>query len=227
MIAALCSAAAVLVLGAMVRPRPPARCPEPAHAAKPDSTDRRSRFRLRRPVRPDRSGDAAETAAWCESLARVVRGGSTLVTAICTVEPPDRHRATTDRITLALERGRRLGETLDVESPSPHLTLALSVLRACAVNGGPPAEPLDRAAATLRSRAVAAAERRTQSAQARMSAVVMTVLPIAMLLLLLATSATTRHAATSPVGLIALATGGALNVVGWRWMRRIIDGRPT
>lgn len=132
-----------------------------------------------------------------------------------------------DRITLALDRGRGLGEALAVHSSSPHLTLAISVMRACSINGGPPAEPLDRAAATLRARANAAAERRAQSAQARMSAVVMTVLPLAMLALLLTTSASSRHAAISPTGLIAIVSGGCLNVIGWRWMRGIIGGRDT
>ena len=74
---------------------------------------------------------------------------------------------------------------------------------------------------------MAAAERRTQSAQARLSAVVMTVLPLAMLGLLLVTSSTTRQAATTPLGLLVIATGAVLNLAGWRWMRRIIVGRPT
>ena len=43
-----------------------------------------------------------------------------------------------------------------------------------------------------------------------------------MLGLLLATSSTTRAAALTPVGSAAIAVGAALNVVGWRWMRRII-----
>ncbi len=132
-----------------------------------------------------------------------------------------------DPITLAVDRGRALTDALDVRSPSPHLALALSVLRACTANGGPPAEPLDRAAATLRARAVAAAERQTQSAQARLSAVVMTVLPVAMLVLLLLTSSATRAAAGSPLGVLAVTIGGALNLIGWRWMRRIITGRSA
>lgn len=226
MIAALLAAMGVLVIGAKVRPLPPARCPD--HQTGPDTVTpptRRRRFGSPRRDRPHRPVDPAEVAAWCDALSRVVRGGSTLVSAICSVEPPAGCRPVSDRITLALDRGRGLGEALAVQSTSPHLTLALSVLRACAANGGPPAEPLDRAAATLRARAIASAERQTQSAQARMSAVVMTVLPVAMLALLLVTSASTRHAAISPTGLIAIASGGCLNTAGWWWMRRIIGGR--
>lgn len=226
MIAALLAAVGVLLIGAKVRPLPPARCPDPQPRPAPVApSTRRRRFGSSRRVRPHRPADPAEVAVWCDALSRVVRGGSTLASAICSVEPPAGCRPVSDRITLALDRGRGLGEALAVQSTSPHLTLALSVLRACATNGGPPAEPLDRAAATLRARAIASAERQTQSAQARMSAVVMTVLPVAMLALLLVTSATTRHAAASPVGLIAITSGGCLNTAGWWWMRRIIVGR--
>ncbi len=228
MITAVFAAIGILAIGATVRPAPPARCPKPHTESDSTATPARTRpfgpFRRSRPVEPV---DAAEVAAWCDALARVVRGGSTLAGAICNVEPPAGCRPVSDQITLALDRGRGLGEALAVQSPSSHLTLALSVMRACATNGGPPAEPLDRAAATLRARANASAERRAQSAQARMSAVVMTVLPVAMLALLLVTSASSRHAATSPAGLIAIVSGGCLNAAGWRWMRRIIGGRES
>ena len=171
---------------------------------------------------------AAEVAVWCEALARAARSGSTLTEAIRDVDAPSSCRDAIDTVSLALARGRSVSTALDaVRSPSPHLTLALGVLHACAHHGGRPAEPLDRAAATLRARAMAAAERRTQSAQARLSAVVMTVLPVAMLGLLLATSATTRQAAATPLGMLVIGAGALLNVAGWRWMRRIIMGRPT
>lgn len=161
---------------------------------------------------------------WCEGLARVVRSGSRLGTAVRTTEPPAGCSDYVDAVVLALDRGSRLADALAGPTPSPHLDLAVTVLRACALNGGPPAEPLDRAAATLRGRAADAAERQTQSAQARLSAVVMTILPIAMLALLLATSPTTRSAALTPIGSTAIALGAALNLGGWRWMRRIIAG---
>ena len=105
-----------------------------------------------------------------------------------------------------------------------NLDIAVTVLAACATSGGPAAEPLDRAAAVLRGRAAASAERRTQSAQARMSAVVMTVLPVAMLALLIATSGSVRDAVRAPIGLVVIAAGLSLNALGWRWMRRLIDG---
>jgi tight adherence protein B len=170
---------------------------------------------------------AAEVAVWCEGLARVVRGGSTLGTALRTTVPPASCSAYVDEIVFTLDRGSRLADALAGPTPSPHLDLAVTVLRACALNGGPPAEPLDRAAATLRGRAADAAERQTQSAQARLSAVVMTILPVAMLTLLLTTSSTTRAAASTPTGSVAIVLGAALNIGGWRWMRRIIAGAES
>jgi tight adherence protein B len=219
MIAAGCSAIAVLFVAAALRPRPAARRPSELTPARP---------RRRAPALPTGIGrrattiDPGEVAAWCEGLARVVRSGSSLVTALRSVDPPASCRSIADEIVLSLERGRRLVDALPASTPSPHLNLAVTVLRACATNGGPPAEPLDRAASALRSRAADAAERRTQSAQARLSAVVMTVLPIAMLALLLATSSTTRSAALEPAGIATIAVGGSLNLIGWRWMRRIV-----
>ena len=221
MIAAFCGGVAVLAFAGALRPVPAVRsiAPSTEHRARQHAVSFPA-WPRRRPV----AIDAAEVAGWCEGLARVARSGSTMVTALRTVEPPASCRPVVDGIVLALDRGVRLADALTVSSSSPHLNLAITVARACAVNGGPPAEPLDRAAATLRGRAADAAERRTQSAQARLSAVVMTVLPVAMLALLLATSSTTRAAATSGPGFVAIVVGGVLNIAGWRWMRRIVAG---
>ena len=219
MIAALCGGIAVLAVAAAIRPRPVVRSIVPPANASPRSFRLPRWWRLRRRTA---AVDPAEVAVWCEGLARVVRSGSTLVTAVRTVDPPASCRSDVERIVLALDRGTRSTDALTIATDSPHLGLAVTVLRACAINGGPPAEPLDRAAATLRGRAADAAERRTQSAQARLSAVVMTVLPVAMLALLLATSPSTRAAAVSGAGLTAIVVGGALNIAGWRWMRHIV-----
>ena len=217
-IEAWCAVLAVVSVGAAARPQPvPRRCSPNA----PGPSVRARVGRLRRRRRPPPI-TAAEVAVWCEALARVVRSGSTLHTALRTTDPPPGCVGYVDDVVLAIRRGSRLGDALAGPSPSPHLDLAVTVLRACAVNGGPPAEPLDRAAATLRGRAADAAERQTQSAQARLSAIVMTVLPVGMLALLLVTSSTTRTATMTPAGATLVALGGALNFVGWRWMRSII-----
>jgi tight adherence protein B len=133
-----------------------------------------------------------------------------------------------ESICLALDRGQPLADALRPTGlESPHLDVVLTVLRACARHGGPAAEPLDRAAATLRARAADHADRLTHSAQARMSAVVMTCLPVAMLGLMLLTSASVRVAVGSPVGLLAVGVGAVLNAIGWLWMRRTIGRDAT
>jgi tight adherence protein B len=162
-------------------------------------------------------------AAWCDALARALRAGITLRHALCTVAPPECVARQLAPVVLALERGTSVSAALaDLHTGAPDLDLVVVVLRACAEHGGASAEPIDRAAAALRQRAALAGERRTNSAQARMSALVMTCLPGAMLVLLMATSRSVRGAATSPAGLAALGAGIALNAAGWGWMRRLI-----
>jgi tight adherence protein B len=211
---------AVLALGAAVAPKP-----EPRRAAIGDRSPPRRRRVLDRVERPRLSKhvDPASLAAWCDALARALRGGATLRHALCNVPPPEGTQALFAPALLALERGAPVAVALSqIESSSHDVDVVLVVMRACAEHGGAAAEPIDRAAATLRQRAALAGERRTNSAQARMSALVMTCLPGAMLALLALTSHSVRAGATSSMGLFALALGVALNIAGWGWMRRLI-----
>ena len=214
------SIAAALALGAAVAPAPRPRLPVQLSA--PPRQRSRSRGRSS-PRRPSRRADPAALAAWCDALARALRGGTTLRHALCSVPPPDRIASLLAPASLALERGASVAAALaHVDSSSHDLDVVLVVLRACAEHRGPAAEPIDRAAATLRQRAALAGERRTNSAQARMSALVMTCLPGAMLALLALTSSSVRGAATSSFGLAAIAFGVVLNLAGWGWMQRLI-----
>ncbi|WP_300624115.1 type II secretion system F family protein [Ilumatobacter sp.] len=165
-------------------------------------------------------------AAWCDELSRATRTGSTLPAAIRAAPVPASCGEQIGQLTFALDRGMPLRDAIAGAPRAPHLDLALTVLTACAEHGGHPGQPLDRAAATLRARAADLADRRTQSAQARLSAVVMTILPLLMLAVMLVASAPIRGALASPVGLVVLVIGGALNVLGWRWMQRLIDRPP-
>ena len=92
--------------------------------------------------------------------------------------------------------------------------------------GGASAAPLDRAAAALRLRAVDDEERRSHSAQARLSAHVLTVIPVGMLALLVTTDPDVRAVVVEPVGAACVATGLLLNATGWVWMRHTIGRRP-
>lgn len=234
MSAGLWAALAVATLGLAVRPRVAAArhpLPDPERCPRLGSKDAgRSRGPSYRARRAEGGPDAV--ARWCDDVARACRSGSALASAVRDVAVPDELAEPLAEVHLALDRGAPLTAALDAalrptrRGPSdPDLALAVTVLRACAEHGGPPSEPLDRAAATLRARAADLAERRTQSAQARLSAVVMTWLPVVMLTVLLASSPAVRAVAVQPVGVGVIAAGAGLNVAGWRWMRRIVGGR--
>ena len=226
-------AALVVLVGGQLRLRPRSRlvhAPEPA-AVDPPSADRPRkvglpRLALRRASQPT-ALPPEDVAAWCDALTRAVSTGSTLTAAVREVEPPASCAGAVDSIRLALRRGLSLSDACAVPAASRHLDAALTVLQACATHGGPAAEPLSRAAAVLRGRAADVAERRTHSAQARLSAVVMTAVPMCMLALLVLTSGSVRHVVASPLGVGIVLLGAGLNLLGWRWMRHLIDGpRP-
>ena len=131
----------------------------------------------------------------------------------------------------AVRRGRALSDALtdlatggQSRAHVPPTAMAATVLRTCADLGGPAAGPLDRVAAMLRVRAAVADEQAAQSAQARLSARVLTVVPVALLGLLLVTDHRVRAAVATAAGGAAIAAGLGLNLVGWWWMRRIVGG---
>ena len=247
----------VVLLGARLRLRPPARrpptravldarpcatdpaladlspaTPTPVDPGEPDAVHgwRPHDWRplvARRSIHRTTEPGPEHVATWCDDLARAVGSGATLPTAVATVEPPSTCVPAVDSIRLALARGAPLHDSCAPEDHPPALQVALTVIRACATQGGPAGEPLSRAAAILRGRAADAAERRTHSAQARLSAFVMTILPLCMLLLLVLTSGSVRRFVTTPLGLCVVASGAALNAIGWRWMRHLTNGgRP-
>ena len=103
------------------------------------------------------------------------------------------------------------------------LALTVQALSACAQIGGPIAATLDDAASVLRERAVARAERQAHGSQARLSARVLTVVPIAFAVWSALASQRTREVYMSSVaGAVCVVLGLALNVGGWLWMKRIV-----
>jgi Flp pilus assembly protein TadB len=101
--------------------------------------------------------------------------------------------------------------------------LTTQALSACAHLGGPVAATLDEAAAVLRERSAARAERIAQGSQARLSARVLTIVPIGFALWSALTSQRTRDIyLASAGGAVCAGCGLALNLIGWRWMKRAI-----
>lgn len=166
---------------------------------------------------------ARDVAAWCDEIARRVRSGSSLreAVAVLPTDPVTEHATAAMR--LALERGTHLAEAAArAGDAGPHLRLALSVIATASRLGGPSAASIDRTAMLLRQRATDSDERATHAAQARLSAHVMTAVPLLMLAVLVTTDDDVRSVAASTTGAILVVTGLVLNAVGWWWMRRII-----
>lgn len=195
--------------------------------------DRRLR---RRGILPD------AVATWCDSIAGRVRGGTTLHEALRIDVPTDRLLSVLTRdVRLGLDRGETLTVAIDraqhddrwpadresgrADASIPgvkDLELALSVLRCAAEIGGSPAAPLDAVAAALRLRSADRQERASHSAQARLSAHVLTVVPLGTLVLFIVTTPQVRSVLTTPIGGSCLLLGLLLNTSGWIWMRSVI-----
>lgn len=204
------------------RPRPPVRRVRVDDRATNPPAVRGRTMRPRCRGRRVDTGERAEAlAAWCADVARLLRSGESLAAATAGVGAPSEPRL----IGAVAALGR--GEAPDVDAPVHRdVALVLGVLAGVHSHGGAAAEPLDRAAAVLRSRAALIAEATTQSAQARWSAQVMTALPTAMLAVLLAASPPVRAAVSHPIGVGVLTAGVALNLAGWWWLRALL-ARPT
>lgn len=224
---------AVLVLSGTRAVHRPVRTPETGIARSTGEQRRRSWARLprRRPhLQP------AAVAAWCDDLSRELRHGSTLRSAIETTIPADAVVADhTETVRHLLSRGDTVSTACDEWSRKLDgesavgidvLGTLATVLSATASLGGNNAEPIDRFGITMRQRTSDDLERAANSAQARMSARVLTVVPLALLAVLFATDPGVRGAVTSSRGLMVVGVGLALNGVGAWWMRRIA-GAPA
>jgi tight adherence protein B len=211
---AACAAALVLVASASAgrrRPRPPGR------SRRPDRWPRRG-------SRP--ASGAAALAAVLDDLGREVRAGRSLGGALASrcvgaPAPPAPLVAVAQRH----QRGVVLAEAARplADAPDPSLALAGATLCALARCGGASGRALDAAAAALRERAALAADVRAQAATARLSAVVLVLLPVAFAAWTVAGNAAARRFLfASRGGAVVAAAGVALDVAGAWWMRRLI-----
>jgi tight adherence protein B len=88
--------------------------------------------------------------------------------------------------------------------------------------GGPVAATLQQGATVLRERVALRAEAAVHAAQSRLSARVLTLLPVAVAGLGTLTSQSFRAALGSAAGTACAVAGLLVNAIGWRWMRREI-----
>jgi Flp pilus assembly protein TadB len=198
-----------------------------------DTPDRRFRIPTQRHAPTVVSPGALAT--WADDLARTLRHGSTLRGALTTVPPANTALIThTEPLRHWLGRGATVIDACDewsdhlahtLQRPTDRsdlLTTLSAVLAATAALGGTASAPLDRFAVTMRQRASDDLERSAHSAQAQMSARVLTIVPLAVLALLLITDDGVRTIITSPTGAIVVLIGLTLNATGAWWMRRIV-----
>ncbi|HEU4841967.1 MAG TPA: type II secretion system F family protein [Ilumatobacteraceae bacterium] len=222
---AVLAAVVVLVLAARCAPSltSPARRPPPSTW----TTGRRGALAAwwgtRRRTR--HGPDDTAIADWCGRVAADLRAGSSLTTAIVAADADAGPAATPfPDVAHAIRRGQPLAEALRAapHDPTTGAGLAAPVLATCAELGGPAAGAVERIVTVLQARDAARQERRAASAQARLSAQVLTAVPIGVVALLVVTEPSIRTTLTTPAGAACLAVGGALDLAGWAWMRRMI-----
>jgi tight adherence protein B len=163
-----------------------------------------------------------------DDIARAVRSGSSLphACAAAAAAGSDGVRSELAAVVARAGRGLSLATALGQWSrhhPSPDVRLAGAALSLAASAGGAQARAVDGVAATVRERRALAAEVRAQSAQARLSAIVIGLLPVAFLLWAVATDGrTAAFLVADPIGWACLVAGIVLEALGALWMRRIL-----
>lgn len=176
-----------------------------------------------------RRSDAAAVADLLDDTARRCASGHSLTTAFLAAHAGWRDAMTIDPLAAAvtaLHSGNSLDASLDrVDAGDPDVMLAVHLLRLCCSQGGSITESLDRAAATLRERQTVYDERIASAAQARLSAQVLTVLPIGFAAWTVLTTESVQRFVASPAGIVCISLGLSLNAIGWVLMRRAIEVR--
>lgn len=179
-------------------------------------------------ARRGRGPEAVEAALppVLEATARGLRAGASLPVALGAAASGAAPVVASDLAGVAAGASETgLASALDrwaAERPLPGVRLAAAALALAAEIGGGGARALDGVALTLRQRQAAAGEVRALATQARLSAVVLTVAPLAFAAL---AAAGDPHTASvllrSPIGQGCLAVGLGLDAVGAAWMARI------
>jgi len=163
-----------------------------------------------------------------EDVARSLRSGTSLRVALAEASKAAAGPARTDLGTVVarVDRGVSIGEALDawaVRRPAAEVRLTVAALGLGLDAGFTSARTIDGVAATLRERAAVAGEVAAQAAQARLSALVIALLPVAFTTWACLTDGRIAgFLLASPAGWACLLGGVGLNVVGAAWMARIM-----
>lgn len=222
LVVAAAGGAVMLLVGLGCRPAS-VRTPRTAHA--PGAATNRAR----RGSATAASPGIDHAIGLLDHLCRHLRAGASFPAAL--VDGLTDHPSVLGDLRTALHRGSAVGDALAQAADSSNAhhhsvdTLLVQALRAAYTAGGTGVDALDRAAAVLRERRAWHHERRAQSAQARLSARLLTLLPLAFAGWGIATDARVRAAyAVSPLPGVCTVCGLLLNLAGWWWMRRLVRG---
>jgi Flp pilus assembly protein TadB len=152
-----------------------------------------------------------------DSIAHHVRAGASLHHAF--------ERATDDHPVdgSVIRSNCSLLHALGNTSSDPDEAVVLHSLTVAHALGGPVSSGLQAGVSVLRERAAIRADIAVHSAQARLSARVLTAVPVVFCIWGIGASRSFRAAVGTPVGVTATILGVALNVAGWVAMRFIID----
>jgi len=165
-------------------------------------------------------------------IATAVRSGRSLLQAIelsaDELDPP--LRETLQRLVDRTELGDPMDEAIDgwaAEVGSPDARLVAGVLKLHRRTGGSLSATLEDLADTLRSRRGAAREIESLTAQARLSATILALLPIGFFLFLSVVARDDLDAAyETPAGVAAIGLGFALQGAAYLWIRGLLRVEP-
>lgn len=164
------------------------------------------------------------------TVAAGVRSGASLTVALCEGAGRARGPVAEDlaRVADELATGRGLIEVLErwVQArPTPGVRMTGAALTLAAETGGAGARTIDGVAATLRDRLAVDRELAALASQARASAVVIGLAPVAFVVLTaLSDPEVWTFLLRTPAGLACLAAGCLLDAVGAGWMTTIARG---
>lgn len=168
----------------------------------------------------------ARLGAVLHGLARALRTGRTLPDALHKVAA-DRDVAGEElrRAARRVRDGSPVGEEIDRWATSlahRDADLVRAVVNTGAATGSALAASFERAALSLRERADLQREIAALTAQARASALLLTVAPVLFLAIMaIADARVIAFAFTSGIGRLTVSCGIGLDLAGWFWMRRL------
>jgi tight adherence protein B len=170
----------------------------------------------------------AALPAALEDLARSLRSGASIEGAMAEVAASghDPVRGDLRRVHDRMQAGEELALALrrwEASARDPVAGLPVTALLLAGESGGPRAWAVEQVAATLRERAAVEGELRGQVSQARLSAAVVVLSPLAFAALLLVVDARVLAFFLTPAGLLCALVGALLDGGGAWWMRRLVQ----